>query len=336
MSNASTPDKSGPITAPAVSDSGWKRYTARMSRIVCVSVAMIGGAWLIVLLATRQPVQVHWSVQIMLATLAILSSLLVEHQRQRQWDKPFVQFHKLLTQVRHGEAPIDELSRVGGNFHPLIPLFQEIFRELKQQRGQLTSLNAEMRQRVANRTDALERLVGSLRHQAERDGLTGLYNRRVLDQHLPQVLEKCRLQRQDLALLMTDIDHFKHLNDTLGHAAGDELLKAIGQIARSTIRDGDIAFRCGGDEFVVLLVDCNLKTSQEIAERLMSLTDAFAQTLHLTPRPRLSIGMSLLSELPQATPRMLLQAADKALYDMKAVRKERVEPGQPGCRALSA
>jgi len=291
--------------------------------IVCAVISVVGAAWLISLLATRQPLHVHWSLQVMLATLAIVVSIFVEHQRQNHWDKQFNRLTKLLSQIRAGEAAIDELSKVTGGIEPLIPEFQTILRELKQQKITNTELNNEMRARVAHRTDALERLVGSLRQQATRDGLTGLCNRRMLDQHLPEVLEKCRAQGVNLALLMTDIDHFKHLNDTLGHAAGDELLKAVGQIARSTIRDGDIAFRCGGDEFVVLLIDCDLKTSLEISQRLMSMTEAYAKTLKVNPCPRLSVDMSLLSELPNATPEMLLQAADKTLYDMKSVRKEK-------------
>jgi len=290
---------------------------------VCATVSLISAAWLITLLATRQPLHVHWSIQVMLATLAICVSILVEHQRQNHWDKPFRAMHDLLQQIRLGEAPIDELSAIKGGHEPIIPTLKDILRELKQQKAATAELHDEIRQRVAHRTDALERMVGSLRQQATRDALTGLYNRRMLDQHLPQVLEKCRAEQLDLALLMTDIDHFKHLNDTLGHAAGDELLKAIGQIARSTIRSGDIAFRCGGDEFVILLVGCDLKTSMELSQRLMSLTEAFAKTLKVNPCPRLSVGMSLLSELPHATPEMLLQSADKALYDMKSVRKEK-------------
>jgi diguanylate cyclase (GGDEF)-like protein len=314
--------ESGPINS-SQSRVGWCRLSARFSVIVSACVTLAGAAWLISLLATRQPLHIHWSLQVMLATLAIFVSIFVEHQRQNHWDKPYNKLRDSLSQIRAGEAPIDELNGISGGMETLVLDLQEILRDLKQQKAANSELHNEISKRVAHRTDALERLVGSLRQQATRDGLTGLCNRRMLDQALPEVMEKCRAQQVDLALLMTDIDHFKHLNDTLGHAAGDELLRAIGQIARSTIRDGDIAFRCGGDEFVILLVGCDLKTSMEISQRLMSMTEAYAKTLKLKPCPRLSVGMSLLSELPNATPEMLLQAADKVLYDMKSVRKEK-------------
>jgi len=71
----------------------------------------------------------------------------------------------------------------------------------------------------------------------------------MLDQYLPQMVEKCRGAENRSSVLMIDVDHFKLLNDTLGHAAGDDFLRDIGQIIQSTIRDQDAAFRCGGDEF---------------------------------------------------------------------------------------
>src|SRR5688572_28675145 len=128
-----------------------------------------------------------------------------------------------------------------------------------------------MRQKVASRTDALERTIGSLRQQATRDVLTGLFNRRFLDQYITQSVTRHVKENRDLCLLMMDIDHFKMLNDTLGHAAGDDLLRAIGQLIRSAIRGEDVGFRMGGDEFVVLLPGSGTDAGQSLATRLMSL-----------------------------------------------------------------
>src|SRR6187200_1774560 len=100
-------------------------------------------------------------------------------------------------------------------------MLQDLLREIRQQRCEIATLKDEMRQRVAQRTDALERTIGTLRHQATRDPLTGLFNRRFLDQYLPQVVQRSTSQGMDVAVLMCDLDHFKLLNDTLGHAAGD-------------------------------------------------------------------------------------------------------------------
>src|SRR5262249_27222215 len=149
---------------------------------------------------------------------------------------------------------------------------------LSQQKG-LAELEAEMSQRVAGRTDALERVIGSLRQQATRDPLTGLFNRRLLDQQLPELISQCRANALDLAILMIDVDHFKHLNDTLGHAAGDELLRSIAQIIRSSIREQDHAYRCGGDEFVIVMPDADSETAHSMAARVTSLVDGLSRTL---------------------------------------------------------
>jgi two-component system cell cycle response regulator len=124
-----------------------------------------------------------------------------------------------------------------------------------------------------------------------------------------------------LTVLMIDVDYFKQLNDTLGHAAGDDLLRAIGQIIRSAIRGNDMAFRCGGDEFVVLMVDSNRTAGAGLAERLITLVDALTKTIRVAKPPRLSIGLSEFGEDLSCTATELLEHADRALYEVKAKRK---------------
>jgi diguanylate cyclase (GGDEF)-like protein len=183
-----------------------------------------------------------------------------------------------------------------------------------------------MRQRVATRTDALERQIGSLRQQASRDGLSGLFNRRMFDAYLPKIAQKCADERMDLAVLMIDVDNFKVLNDTLGHAAGDELLRDIAQIIRSGVRDQDAPFRLGGDEFVILLPGAGLEPAHGLARRLTELVDARAKTLRVEKSPRLSIGIAALSEIPSGEPVHLVQMADERLYAVKGARKRGPAP----------
>ena len=178
-----------------------------------------------------------------------------------------------------------------------------------------------MSRRVATRTDALERMLGTLREKAARDPLTGLYNRRMLDETLPKLVEKATAGRTPLTVLMVDVDSFKLLNDTLGHAAGDELLRSIGQIVRSTARGSDYAFRCGGDEFVLLLDGSDAAAGEALADRLVSLVDALCRPLKVERRPRLSIGVAALGTTGDPTATALLAAADRALYEVKGQRK---------------
>lgn len=252
---------------------------------------------------------------------------------QRRWVRPTQQLQRLLTEIRAGSAPIEELANVGGAAGPLAEAVGEILRELRKQKASVAELEAEIRQRVAHRTSALERTIASLRQQATRDALTGLYNRRMLDEHLPKVVEHTLAEGADLCVLMIDIDHFKSLNDTLGHAAGDVLLKTVGELIRSAIRGGDAAFRCGGDEFLILLPGCGRGEAQSLAGRLTSLVDSLSKSFRVEDKPRLSIGICCLSELASRTPANLLREADAALYEVKAAhhdasRKSR-DPLQP-------
>jgi two-component system cell cycle response regulator len=109
------------------------------------------------------------------------------------------------------------------------------------------------------------------------------------------------------------------LNDTLGHAAGDALLRSIGQLLRSTVRGEDVAFRCGGDEFVILLPGCDAGAGRVMADRLVSLTDALGKTVPVPLPPRLSIGIASLSSLVEQSPESLMAEADKQLYAVKAI-----------------
>jgi diguanylate cyclase (GGDEF)-like protein len=285
-------------------------------------VAITAAAWLGWLLIAQHPVTTTWSTQALLAGAALLASAWGGWHRLQHWTRPMKMLRELLPQVRNGEAPIEELSGIGGGLRELVPVIQDLMRDLRQQRAEYSHLQEEMRQRVAHRTDALERLVGSLRQQATKDALTGLYNRRMLDQHLHKVIERCREDRSSLCVLVIDVDNFKLLNDTRGHAHGDEFLRSVAQLIRSTIREQDVAFRVGGDEFVVLLPACDERNARAIADRLSSLVDSLGKATKLAKPPGLSIGLSIMQPDSLQTADELLTAGDKNLYEVKAARKQ--------------
>ena len=292
---------------------------ARLAFSVLLAVA--GVACIFRLLLDRDPLRSAWTLQFVLAVAAVLASVWDTVYRYRCWTLPMRRLTALTRQVIEGELPIESLSAVRGGVEPLVPLVQSLLRDLRQQEVVIAELNFEMQQKVASRTDALERVIGSLRQQATRDVLTGLFNRRFLDQYLPQAVARAAQVRADLCLLMIDVDNFKLLNDTLGHAAGDDLLRAIGQLIRSAIRGEDVAFRCGGDEFVVLLPGYDQKAGQALADRLIMLVDALAKTIKVSAPPRLSIGVATLGSLgDDQTPEALLAEADKSLYAVKEQR----------------
>lgn len=297
-----------------------RALSALGGRQVCLCVTLCSAAWIIALLLRRQPIHAQWVVQVLLAMAAMISSAWVSFEQMLIWRRPTRRLVDLIEQIRRGECPIDELARISGGPANVALAVQDVFRDLRLQRQQYLELQHEIRQRVANRTCALERAIGSLRRQTHADPLTGLYNRRALDTHLPALVERCAAEQLELSLLIFDVDHFKQVNDTLGHPAGDKLLRDVANLIRSGIREDDLAFRYGGDEFVVLLPGQGPEHATRLANRLRRLTDELARTLHVPIPPRLSYGVSALEELPQPCARLLLQQADQRLYRVKHSR----------------
>ena len=162
------------------------------------------------------------------------------------------------------------------------------------------------------------RLREALRAQSIRDPLTGLYNRRYLDESLEREIRRAGRSDQAVSVLMIDIDHFKRFNDTYGHEAGDMVLREASTLLSASIRAEDIACRFGGEEFVVVLPAAPLEVSQARAERLrmrfhdLSLMHQGRALGNVT----VSIGVA---EFPRhgLTPKDLLAAADAALYHAK-------------------
>lgn len=235
-----------------------------------------------------------------------------------RWYRPRRKLLHLMTEISAARMPIESLNEVGGGCTRIAQAVAAAFRQSRALHQKLAQQERDTAVKVQNRTDALERVIGGLRQQAIRDGLTGLLNRRALDDLLPRLIDHARARTEDLSLLMIDVDHFKQLNDQLGHAAGDEALKNIGQIIRSSLsRAADVGFRCGGDEFVVVLPGCGPAPARKLAEQLTNLVGQMARTLKSKPRPGLSVGVCSISELPSPIATALLREADRRLYEIK-------------------
>ncbi|MCP5195937.1 MAG: diguanylate cyclase [Gammaproteobacteria bacterium] len=164
-----------------------------------------------------------------------------------------------------------------------------------------------------------------LREQAIRDPLTGLFNRRYLDETLPRELHRCRRAHEPVAVAMLDIDHFKHFNDVYGHESGDRVLQAVGSLLRQSLRAGDIACRYGGEEMTLVLPGA---AANEVWARLEALRQTIMQ-LHLHHRERelpvitVSIGLAA-AGADEADAVALLRRADAALYRAKAQGRNRI------------
>lgn len=287
--------------------------------IAPVVFALTATAGLVLIRTHTEHVQVQWIVLAMLACAAalLLAGVLLHHVLH--WRRPIERIQAVIDQVREGEGA--DLPEVDGPLSELMERLGDLLNVLKQQRAQLAQADFEMRQKLAKRTDALQRVISSLRLQANRDPLTGLYNRRMFDQHVPGVIDQSRASGADLCLIMLDLDHFKLLNDTLGHAAGDQFLRSVGQLIRSTVRENDLAFRCGGDEFVIVLPESGRDAGNSLGQRLVSLIDALGKTHKLARPLGVSAGLATLRETGATTLSALIKEADTRLYSTKQSRK---------------
>jgi|GEM_PF-4663207 len=175
----------------------------------------------------------------------------------------------------------------------------------------------------------LEREYARARHEALRDPLTGLPNRRAFEPRLEQEVSRARRYGRRLTLIMFDIDHFKDYNDRHGHRSGDELLKRLGRMLTRELREPDLAFRIGGEEFVIVLPETNLDGALAVVCRLQE---------RLRGDDRIPVTLSFgVAEFPthalDAEP--LVEAADRALYQAKAAGRDTVRlpdgsvPGAP-------
>jgi diguanylate cyclase (GGDEF)-like protein len=168
------------------------------------------------------------------------------------------------------------------------------------------------------------RLEGSLRSLASTDTLTGVYNRRHFFDQAALMFRAAREQARPLSLLMVDVDHFKSVNDRFGHRAGDQALVWVAERCTSSLREGDILARIGGEEFVVLLPDTTAADARDMAARLHSMISADPILLDKDElRLTVSIGVAS-SRADTPSFEMLIESADAALYTAKRLGRDRV------------
>ena len=173
--------------------------------------------------------------------------------------------------------------------------------------------------------DALLKSQALLREQSVRDHLTGLFNRRYMEETLERELLRATRKQLALGVIMLDVDDFKHFNDTWGHAAGDEILRELGNLLLRQVRGEDIACRYGGDEFILILPDASREVTSERAELICEYAGMFhlqfeGQSLAAVT---LSLGVAVFPE-HGSTSAAILKAVDGALYRAKREGRGRV------------
>lgn len=224
-------------------------------------------------------------------------------------------FINALRKERHGEVVYDcvlfQMKKRYEYEQSLLAVKKEIEKRNRVKREQIAELDLLRRELESKQKELLEANV-QLQKLASTDGLTGLKNRRSLEEDLASNVALFTKSLQPLSLLLLDIDHFKKINDTYGHLTGDRVLQGLGLILKDESREGDIAARYGGEEFAFILPNTDQAGAQKIAERIRLRVESAGWT---NQPVTISIGVATL--IIGDTVSTLQSRADRALYTSK-------------------
>lgn len=229
----------------------------------------------------------------------------------------------------HTDWPATLLCVIGLTLYLLMAINAAYVRNLSLRDIRARLLRSEQAFQTANEAlqqqiEEIHALQAQLSEQANRDPLTGLYNRRYLGTTLERELTRCEREGQPLSLMLIDIDHFKKINDTYGHQAGDEVLKKLAAMLTEQARTADVVCRFGGEEFLLLLPNMPPDIALARTEQWRS---AFAATTVLFDEFRLQVTLSVgIASYPGhgESPEELIRCADRALYRAKSEGRNRV------------
>lgn len=201
--------------------------------------------------------------------------------------------------------------------------FHGITREITEQKRYRMEL-LEANEQLTQQLQQIRELQGRLQEQAVRDALTGLFNRRYLDETIPRELSRAKRDGYPLAVIMVDIDHFKQINDTYGHPAGDAVIKSLAAVLAQGAREGDIASRYGGEEFVVALPRMGRESALARAEKWRAEIMQM-QVRHGDFNISFTISAGVAAYPDHASDSEgLINLADRALYVCKSAGRNRV------------
>ena len=177
------------------------------------------------------------------------------------------------------------------------------------------------RLRVALRT---QRLLEMLAHRAQIDGLTGLWNREHFDRRLTESLASAQRRGTTLALALGDLDHFKSVNDDYGHRAGDAVLEGFADLLVQEVRESDLVFRFGGEEFALLFPETSIHDAAGVLDRIRTTLSKICWPMHKDRSITVSFGLTDRGVNGSWSADAWVEAADKALYAAKNAGRDRV------------
>jgi diguanylate cyclase (GGDEF)-like protein len=256
------------------------------------------------------------TVVLLLTVVAVIASLLIT----RRLVAPMRRLMRAARAVGSGRLDVYVPASAADELGLLTHTFNHMTQRLSESQAEVANYQRTLEEKVAQRTKELEVATAHAYKLAQHDILTGLPNRSLLSQRLKQIFAQAQRSGLQVACLFLDFDHFKRINDTLGHDAGDQLLQAIAQRLTSAVRESDTVARLGGDEFVIILPGLDpAHATFEVMTVLQRVRDSFQAPFRLadqTPTLTCSVGVSVYP-LDAVDPVTLIKQADTAMYAAK-------------------
>ena len=240
--------------------------------------------------------------------------------------RPTQQLMQGARRVAHGDLqeriPLssgDELGQLASSFNDMMTDLQSSYDQRTLALNELRQLNPTLETRVEERTLAIEKANRALERMALYDSLTALPNRTLVNDRLAQAIKTAERTNNSFVVMLIDLDRFKEVNDSLGHQAGDELLKKVGQRFVETMRDTDTIGRLGGDEFAILLPETSVDGAVSVADKLIKAMERSMELEGLSFTVAASIGIAHYPD-HGTDASTLMRHADIAMYDAKLNR----------------
>ena len=281
--------------------------------VVYVRIGMVSGR-------TAENFRMQLMGMLTVVSLVLLAAIGVTLAFTRRMISPMRKLMRAAKAVGSGNLDVQVPVRSSDELGLLTHTFNNMTQRLAQAQGEVASYQRTLEEKVAQRTNELEIASAEAYRLAQHDILTGLPNRSLLNQQLAQVLAQARRDGHHVACLFLDFDHFKRINDTLGHDAGDLLLQMIAERLSGAVRESDILARLGGDEFVVILpgldpAHVTFETMTVLSRIRESLLAPFKLADQM-PTLTCSVGVSMYP-IDAEDPVNLIKQADTAMYAAK-------------------
>src|SRR3989442_5444948 len=271
-------------------DRGWRRIRANLIGALSVVAALVIIAVVVTLFLTRRMIA------------------------------PIRQLMRAARAVGAGKLDVYVPAKSSDELGLLTHTFNHMTQRLAESQAEVATYQRTLEDKVTQRTKELEIATAQAYKLAQHDILTGLPNRALLNQRLKQIVAQAARDSHQVACLFLDFDHFKRINDTLGHDAGDQLLQAVAQRLTGAVRESDTVARLGGDEFVLILPGLDPdKTTFEIMQVITRVRESFLAAFRLgdqTPTLTCSIGVSVYP-VDATDPSGLIKQSDTAMYAAK-------------------